>query len=801
MKSFIFICMAVLAFTFSRGQTYFTSPDIISSGSPDPPWALCAGDIDGDGDIDILEGDYNYKISWYENLDGAGHFGPEKVISTSANDLTSLCLADLDGDGHPDVLASLGCPGKIVWFKNLDGHGTFGPAKLITASLAFVEDARAVDIDGDGQPDIVSASYDDGHITWFKNLDGHGNFGPGQVISTSVQGADRVFAADLDGDGHPDVISDAYTGDFIAWHHNKDGLGTFEDAQVISDSVYRPMSIFAADLDGDGHIDVLSASRYDGKIAWYQNLDGKGHFGPQRLFTDSLGGPNNVIACDIDHDGDMDVVATSMWVDQVVWFENLDGHGNFGPAHILPGGFHFPSSLSAADLDGDGDPDIIASYYDSDKVVWFRNVTLKILEQPQNISLCTGQPASFSTTAKDYTGFRWQVNSGTGFTDLADNSVYSGTATSVLQIAFADSTMSADKYRCRVYNSLFTTYSDEVTLTIGDHSPPVISGYPGNQKVYANNLCNATLPDYTRSVTVTDNCDSSPALVQNPIPGTVISGAFNTITITAMDHANNSASVSFNTEVSDTAAPVITASPGNQITYANNGCNAVLADYTQSLAAADNCDPSLVIMQEPPPGTLITGAYNTLTLTVSDHSNNHSGISFNVEVADTVAPVITCPESITKDLEQGQESYVITGNEFDPVAGTDNCAVEGVVNDLNHSGTLNNQVIPPGTTTVTWQIADKSGNRAGCRFTITVNRAKRDINIYPNPTPGELFFEFNREGVTKITLFGQEGKPLFEKPVTRKIENIDLSGLPAGLYLVRITAIDEIVTSKVAKIN
>ena len=801
MKSFIFICIALSAFTFSRAQTYFSPPKIISSGSPDPPWAVCAGDVDGDGDIDIVEGDYNYRLVWYENLDGAGHFGPAKIISTTASGLCSVCLADLDGDGDLDVLAGLGCSGKIVWYTNMDGHGTFSTAKLITASLEFAEDARAVDIDGDGRLDIISASYDDGHITWFRNLDDHANFGPGQVISTTIQGAYRVTAGDLDGDGHPDLVSAAYIGNFIAWHRNKDGQGTFDDAQIISDSVYRPMSIFAADLDGDGDADVLSASRYDGKIAWYQNLDGKGHFGPQRRLSDSIGGPNNVIAFDIDNDGDMDVVATSMWVNQVFWFENLDGHGNFGPVHYITSGFAFPTSVFAADLDGDGDPDIIASYYDSDKVAWFQNLTLKIVEQPQNVSICTGQPAGFSTTAKDYTGFRWQVSTGTGFADLTDNSLYSGTATSVLQIAFADSTMSGNTYRCRVYNAMFTIYTHEVTLTFGDHMPPVISGYPENQTVYANNHCNATLADYTQVVIVTDNCDASPILAQNPVPGTVISGIVNVITLTATDHTNNSSSISFNIEVRDSIAPVVIAYPGNQRIYANDHCNAALADYTQSLTVTDNCDTSPEIIQDPPPGTLISGAFNTLTLTASDHSNNHTSISFNVEVTDTIAPVIACPESKTIDLDQGKDSYIVAGDEFDPVSGTDNCGVDSIMNDLSHSLTLHNQVIPPGTTTVTWQIADKSGNHTGCRFTITVNLAKPGISMYPNPTPGNLFFEFNRDDITKITLFDNEGRPVLEKPFTGRTEETDLSDLPEGLYIVRITARDEILIRKVAKMN
>ncbi|MFH2094358.1 MAG: VCBS repeat-containing protein, partial [Bacteroidota bacterium] len=60
--------------------------------------------------------------------------------------------------------------------------------------------------------------------------------------------------------------------------------------------------------DGDGDNDVISASRMDGKIAWYENIDGYGTFGPQQIIS-NLSGGNLVVACDIDNDGDMDVIA------------------------------------------------------------------------------------------------------------------------------------------------------------------------------------------------------------------------------------------------------------------------------------------------------------------------------------------------------------------------------------------------------------------------------------------------------------------------------------------------------------
>jgi hypothetical protein len=97
-------------------------------------------------------------------------------------------------------------------------------------------------------------------------------FGPQQVIPTSSGSALSVYAADLDGDGDPDVLSASYSGNYLAWYENVDGLGEFGPQQVIPTWAPGAYSVFAADLDGDGDLDVLSASSRDDKIAWYENL-------------------------------------------------------------------------------------------------------------------------------------------------------------------------------------------------------------------------------------------------------------------------------------------------------------------------------------------------------------------------------------------------------------------------------------------------------------------------------------------------------------------------------------------------
>ena len=134
---------------------------------------------------------------------------------------------------------------------------SFSDQIVIVQSGKTTDDARsiyAVDIDGDGDQDVISASINDDKIAWYDNLDGKGNFGEQQIVSTSADRAWAVYAADLDSDGDYDILSasDGTAVSKIAWYKNKDGLGTFSDEIIITTEASGAVSVYAADLDGDG---------------------------------------------------------------------------------------------------------------------------------------------------------------------------------------------------------------------------------------------------------------------------------------------------------------------------------------------------------------------------------------------------------------------------------------------------------------------------------------------------------------------------------------------------------------------
>ncbi len=101
---------------------------------------------------------------------------------------------------------------------------------------------------------------------------GWGPLVPRKIISLEADGIRKIYAADLDNDGDADVLSASSIDDKIAWYENEDGLGSFGPQKIVSTDIDGARSVFASDLDGDGVQDVISASIVDHKIAWYKNL-------------------------------------------------------------------------------------------------------------------------------------------------------------------------------------------------------------------------------------------------------------------------------------------------------------------------------------------------------------------------------------------------------------------------------------------------------------------------------------------------------------------------------------------------
>ena len=121
------------------------------------------------------------------------------------------------------------------------------------------ESVFAADMDGDGDMDIVSASYSDDTIAWYENNGATDPSCSAANIATSADGATSVFVADMDNDGDMDIVSASFNDDAIAWYENNGAADPSFTAADIATSADNPYSVFAADMDNDGDMDIVSA--------------------------------------------------------------------------------------------------------------------------------------------------------------------------------------------------------------------------------------------------------------------------------------------------------------------------------------------------------------------------------------------------------------------------------------------------------------------------------------------------------------------------------------------------------------
>ncbi len=375
MKYLMFIVLFILS-NYLNAQISFDDHVIDDlSNRVEKPSSICVTDVDGDGNNDILVASSNSSgiIVWYKN-ERNGVFGNQNIIATNTSEIRSVFAIDIDNDGDIDILSASSYYDRIAWYENLDGQGNFGTLQIITTNANGAQSVFANDIDGDGFVDVLSASAGDDKIAWYKNIDGNGNFGSQQIISTDADLAKSVFSTDLDGDGDMDVLSASYYDDKIAWYENVDGEGTFGSQQIISTDADSATSVFAVDIDSDGDMDVLSASSGDDKIAWYKNTDGQGNFGAQQIISSSADGASSIFASDIDGDNDIDVLSASSNDDKIAWYENIDGIGTFDSPQIITLEANYAKGVFASDIDGDGFIDVQSISHSDDKIAWYKNL-------------------------------------------------------------------------------------------------------------------------------------------------------------------------------------------------------------------------------------------------------------------------------------------------------------------------------------------------------------------------------------------------------------------------------------------
>lgn len=381
-------------------------------------------DLDGDGDQDILSLSFSDgEVYWHENQ-GDGNFSSRKLIGSGESNPYDFHATDLNGNGSNDVLVASEGSDEIAWYPN-QGDGTFGDRKVLPSSVRGPHSVHAADLDGDQDMDIVTSTEELGKVYWFQN-DGSGNFSAAKEISPNSI-VEKVYATDLNGDGDPDVIG-GHDGDVIGWWENN-GDGTFSTRNLVATD--PTTDIYATDMDGDGDADILSASSELGRVAWYENLDDGGFSSDAHVISDEAYGVYNIYAKDLDGDGDQDVLSASRSNDFVAWYEN-EGDGTFDGQNVITTNVDGAYSAHAADLTGDGDAEVLSASYTDDKIAWYDNQSElfdviylwpKVFLQEEDHELAVSISDEFNIPYPDVTSYNVLDSVDNGIVNISDDTI------------------------------------------------------------------------------------------------------------------------------------------------------------------------------------------------------------------------------------------------------------------------------------------------------------------------------------------------------------------------------------------
>lgn len=323
-------------------------------------------DFNNDNKTDIITAQKG-QLNWYEH-DKAGQI---RLVQEILGYLSGgIALGDLDYDGMDDLLVGF-CKSPLhvaersrYYHFNIDSS-SFDSNPISYNPYNFEWNLLYIaDIDGDSKNDIFIDRRPPTKPSWMKNNNLNDFFSDLKLIGKVFERRGSINTIDADNDFDTDVLTDGY------FFENISG-GDFKER--VYSSFYGNENWFKADLDSDNLIDV--AYPFGNSVNWKKNLGNNNFSSPHEIENGLVTSCKLVAGADLDNDGDIDLLAGNgtETVDinaRFYWFEN-DGNGNFTP-HLLLSPAQFCNDIFTEDYDEDGDLDILL-IHEAGKT-WFENM-------------------------------------------------------------------------------------------------------------------------------------------------------------------------------------------------------------------------------------------------------------------------------------------------------------------------------------------------------------------------------------------------------------------------------------------